>query len=179
MTTRHLRHLPVYSTILLSILYCWIIASSLWNYPHCLSYFNESIGGPLNGPNYLLGSNVDWGQDLRYLKWWLEKNQSGSGGCSLAYFGLFDPGRVGLADTMPIQAIEVENLETVNGLDGRTRRHEWAAISICLLKGDPMPARDGSQGPAQQMDKLTVSRLRKMEPSVIVGGSIYVFKLSP
>lgn len=44
----------------------WLIASSLWIYPHSLSYFNESIGGPLKGPTYLLGSNVDWGQDLIY-----------------------------------------------------------------------------------------------------------------
>lgn len=48
----------------------WIIASSLWIYPHSLSYFNESIGGPLNGPYHLLGSNTDWGQDLLYLKKW-------------------------------------------------------------------------------------------------------------
>jgi hypothetical protein len=45
---------------------CWFVSSSLWIYPHSLSYFNESIGGPLNGPRHLLGSNVDWGQDLRY-----------------------------------------------------------------------------------------------------------------
>lgn len=35
----------------------WFVASSLWIYPHSLSYFNESIGGPLNGPEHLLGSN--------------------------------------------------------------------------------------------------------------------------
>jgi hypothetical protein len=44
----------------------WLSASSSWVYPHSLSYFNESIGGPLNGAEYLLGSNVDWGQDVRY-----------------------------------------------------------------------------------------------------------------
>lgn len=46
---------------------CWILGSSLWFYPHSLSYFNELVGGPANGPRHLLGSNVDWGQDLRYL----------------------------------------------------------------------------------------------------------------
>jgi hypothetical protein len=45
----------------------WLVASSLWIYPHSLSYFNEAIGGPLNGAEHLLGSNLDWGQDLRYL----------------------------------------------------------------------------------------------------------------
>lgn len=46
----------------------WFVVSSLWIYPHSLSYFNEVVGGPLNGSEYLLGSNVDWGQDLCYLK---------------------------------------------------------------------------------------------------------------
>jgi hypothetical protein len=45
---------------------CWFLGSSLWFYPHSLSYFNESIGGPLNASKHLLGSNVDWGQDLGY-----------------------------------------------------------------------------------------------------------------
>jgi len=49
----------------------WSGASSWWVYPHSLSYFNESIGGPLNGPRHLLGSNVDWGQDARYLVDWV------------------------------------------------------------------------------------------------------------
>lgn len=46
---------------------CWVVVSSLFTYPHSLSYFNEAIGGPLNGHEHLCGSNVDWGQDLRYL----------------------------------------------------------------------------------------------------------------
>lgn len=49
----------------------WSVASSLWVYPHSLSYFNELVGGPRGGPRHLLGSNVDWGQDLFYLKRWL------------------------------------------------------------------------------------------------------------
>ncbi|MEM6484583.1 MAG: glycosyltransferase family 39 protein, partial [Pseudomonadota bacterium] len=53
-----------------SSLLLWFVASSLWIYPHSLSYFNESTRGPLNGANHLLGSNLDWGQDLRYLGDW-------------------------------------------------------------------------------------------------------------
>jgi hypothetical protein len=46
----------------------WLCTSSASLYPHGLSYFNESIGGPLNGYKHLLGSSLDWGQDLRYLQ---------------------------------------------------------------------------------------------------------------
>jgi dolichyl-phosphate-mannose-protein mannosyltransferase len=48
------------------------ILSSLFTYPHCLSYFNELAGGPRQGYRHLLGSNLDWGQDLLYLKRWCD-----------------------------------------------------------------------------------------------------------
>ena len=48
------------------------VGSSLWTYPHSLSYFNEFVGGPRNGGEHLLDSNIDWGQDLYYLKDWLD-----------------------------------------------------------------------------------------------------------
>jgi hypothetical protein len=50
----------------------WSVGSSLCVYPHSLSYFNELIGGPTRGHDYLLLSNIDWGQDLLYLKRWLD-----------------------------------------------------------------------------------------------------------
>jgi len=62
---RRCRMLFAPATIVTSLA-CWLITSSLCIYPHSLSYFNESIGGPLNGPEHLLGSNIDWQQDLIY-----------------------------------------------------------------------------------------------------------------
>src|SRR5205814_1095877 len=44
------------------------ITSSIACYPHSLSYFNELSGGPKQGSAHLLGSSLEWGQDLRYLK---------------------------------------------------------------------------------------------------------------
>lgn len=58
------------------LLLLWSVVSSLSIYPHSLSYFNESIGGPLNGPKHMLGSNVDWGQDLVYSNEWLAENEA-------------------------------------------------------------------------------------------------------
>jgi len=52
----------------------WLVASSLWVYPHSLSYYNQLVGGPDNGHYHLGNSNTDWGQDLTYLKKWLEEN---------------------------------------------------------------------------------------------------------
>lgn len=37
-------------------------------YPHHLAYFNGFVGGPQSGYRHLLGSSLDWGQDLLYLR---------------------------------------------------------------------------------------------------------------
>jgi hypothetical protein len=50
------------------------VASSLFAYPHSLSYFNEWVGGPQNGSHYLLHSSLDWGQDMYALSEWFHKN---------------------------------------------------------------------------------------------------------
>jgi len=49
-------------------------ASSLWAYPHGLSYFNELAGGPRNGYKHLAHSNTDWGQDVLLLKQWVDRH---------------------------------------------------------------------------------------------------------
>lgn len=49
----------------------WSVSSSLWMYPHSLSYFNELAGGPRKGGEHLLDSNIDWGQDLFFFRDWL------------------------------------------------------------------------------------------------------------
>jgi len=43
-------------------------------YPNYLSYFNESVGGPKNGYQYVTNSNADWGQDLKRLKVFLDEH---------------------------------------------------------------------------------------------------------
>lgn len=52
----------------------YTITSTLFVYPHQLSYFNNFAGGSENGYRHLLGSSNYWGQDLLLLKEWA--NQS-------------------------------------------------------------------------------------------------------
>ncbi len=47
------------------------VASSLRNQPHSLAYFNEAAGGPECGWKHMLGSSVDWGQELHLIDDWL------------------------------------------------------------------------------------------------------------
>ncbi len=58
-------------------------------YPNTLAFFNQAVGGPRNGYRYLADSNLDWGQDLKPLKKWMERNSVSH--INLAYFGTADP----------------------------------------------------------------------------------------
>jgi len=58
--------------------------------PHYLAYFNELAGGPANGYKDLVDSNLDWGQDLKNLKLWLDAHDIKDPIC-LSYFGKADP----------------------------------------------------------------------------------------
>jgi dolichyl-phosphate-mannose-protein mannosyltransferase len=56
--------------------------SSLYCFPHSLSYFNEMVGGPMRGHTHLgcvrEDSNIDWGQDLLYLRQWVNEHAEAS-----------------------------------------------------------------------------------------------------
>lgn len=78
----------------------WTVASSLWVFPHSLSYFNELAGGPAGGPAHLLDANIDWGQDLLNLKRWLDQHPEARH-LQLAYFGFVDPALAGIEYEVP------------------------------------------------------------------------------
>jgi hypothetical protein len=65
------------------------VVSSLSVYPHSLSYFNEPAGGPDRGHEYLVDSNIDWGQDLFYFQKWAIKH-SEIKSIGIAYFNFID-----------------------------------------------------------------------------------------
>lgn len=63
--------LPGLTVIVASL---WFVISSLSVFPHSQTYFNELCGGSMGGPKILLGSSVEWGQDLFFLKRWINKH---------------------------------------------------------------------------------------------------------
>ncbi|HUL73739.1 MAG TPA: glycosyltransferase family 39 protein [Vicinamibacterales bacterium] len=58
-------------------------------YPDNLAFFNVLVGGPDHGSEYLVDSNLDWGQDLKPLKQWMDANHVAH--INLAYFGTAYP----------------------------------------------------------------------------------------
>jgi glutamine amidotransferase-like uncharacterized protein len=67
------------------------VLSSLSVFPHSMSYFNEFAGGSDNGAKFLLGSDLDWGQDVYYLQDWQRTHPAAR------------PFRITLSGTMPLE----------------------------------------------------------------------------
>jgi hypothetical protein len=82
------------SHILIGIPLFLTAISSLHIAPHQLAYFNEFFGGPERGHYYLSDSNLDWGQDLKGLKAYMEKEKLPI--IYLSYFGTAPPSYYGI-----------------------------------------------------------------------------------
>jgi 4-amino-4-deoxy-L-arabinose transferase-like glycosyltransferase len=70
--------------------------SSVRSYPSYIAYSNELWGGPANTHKYLTDSNVDWGQQLKATKQYLD--QRGVKDCWFVYFaeGVVEPSYYGI-----------------------------------------------------------------------------------
>ncbi len=127
-------------------------------YPHCLAFFNQIIGGPGNGHRVLLDSNIDWGQDLKPLKRWMDANRVDR--INLSYFGNADPAYYGIhCAYLPGSPSFAASRITDPQLPG------YVAVSVQNLhdiRHDP-PAPD------------FYTPLLERTPAAVIGYSIYVY----
>ena len=101
-----------------------------WIYPHYLSYFNELAGGPRQGYQRLVDSNLDWGQDLKSLKTWLTKRGINEP-VNLCYFGTADPRYYGIPHVNLPGGYPFEMQQDFS----RARVPGYVAISATRLQG--------------------------------------------
>ena len=78
-----------FKILLISVLVFWYLLETLFIFPHFLAYFNQFVGGPKNGYKYVVNSNLDWGQDLKRLKKYIETHKIEK--IAVDYFGGGDP----------------------------------------------------------------------------------------
>jgi hypothetical protein len=138
----------------------WYAAGTLRQHPHHLAFFNELAGGASNGWRLLADSNLDWGQELKALKAWMDER--GVARIKLSYFGSADPGYYGIeCDMLPSAMSPRPPRVTRTLVPG-----DVVAVSVTNLQGvylDPE-------------DRRLMERLRALEPIGRVGYSIRVYR---
>lgn len=68
----YIRAVPKFLFVILLML--WLVIDAFLVYPHYLSFYNGLGGGARNGYAIAADSNYDWGQDLKRLAFYVEKN---------------------------------------------------------------------------------------------------------
>jgi hypothetical protein len=126
--------------------------------PHYLAFFNQFVGGPRNGYKYLVDSNIDWGQDLKGLKHWMDQHDVHH--VNLSYFGTADPDYYKINCTyLPGGPFFDEKRLSNPTLPG------FVAVSITNLRGVYF-----SEGTRDAYKPLL-----DMEPAAVIGYSINVY----
>jgi len=128
--------------------------------PHYLAFFNRFVGGPRNGSKYLVDSSLDWGQDLKGLKHWMDNNHVRH--INLSYFGTADPAYYKINCThLPGEPFFDEQWVTSPKLPG------LVAVSATNLRGVYFDERW----------RDFYQPLSETEPVAVIGYSIYVYRV--
>jgi len=147
-------------SLLLSL---WLALATLCIYPHFLAFFNPLGGGPENGWRTLADSNIDWGQDLKGLRAWMERE--GVERVRLAWFGTARPEYYGIPyDLLPGVPYGFA-LWTDPPFDPDAPEPGVYAISVSNLVGVAFP------------DPDLYAWFRQREPEAKVGYSIFIFEV--
>ena len=137
-----------------ALLLVWLVWGTLRIAPDHLAYFNELAGGPANGWKVLDDSNIDWGQDLKRLKPWMDAH--GVEEISLLYTGNASPEYHGIRYRVVPQ-------EEFRGAP----RPGWYAVSVqALIRG-----RHWERTRGWHTDWMT-----RYRPAGRIGYSIYLFR---
>lgn len=153
----------------LAVLAIWYLASSLSISPHYLAYFNEFARGPGNAGRYLADSNLDWGQDLKGLKRYME--QQGIERVWLSYFGMANPDYYGIRyDLLPGSTFPSRQRVRPDllGLERLPRLPGTVAISVTQLQGVYLPFLGVKPG--------YFEAYRDVRPITKIGHSIFVYR---
>jgi len=147
---------------LMGLLTLWFLVDVAKAYPYYLSYFNEFIG-TANGWRYVTDSNYDWGQDLKRLQLFAEREKIDK--IAVDYFGGGSP-RYYLGDRAVLW-------QSRQGNPAESGIH-WLAISVNTLQGARGRLHPGEpRNPEDEYQWLT----DPFQPYSRAGTSIFIYKL--
>jgi len=141
-------------TALAVFLGVWYLFAGLHVYPDYLAYFNELVGGPERGYKYLDDSNIEWGQDLKRLKAYMD--QHGVERIRLLYPWNASPEYYGIKG----QTV------TPDEWYGKPSPGVYAISTHALIRGQL----------SAEVQKVNSDWLRRYQPIDRVGYSFYIFK---
>jgi len=177
--------IPIYY-LLIAVLLGWYGFSSMSVFPYYLTYFNELAGGAENGHKYITDSNLDWGQDVKRLKNWINKYNTciETKSPETCMDKRTDLNQVPEEAKKPIEKIKVDYFGgAIVGyyLDGMQEEYHaqqgyevakdsWLAVSATFKQ-------QGQAIPVKGWDKPTDEYMWLMgiEPVTVVGNSIFVY----
>ncbi|MEX0819046.1 MAG: glycosyltransferase family 39 protein [Pirellulaceae bacterium] len=151
------------------------IASSLLAYPHSLAYFNEISGGPRNGSFHLLSSNIAWGQDMLYLKRWLDSHPEVRPLHLAAHCG-FDPRIAGVEFSIPPKQPIDEHGNIAADVSFQPPPG-WYAVDANMLRGYPYIIPDGAGG-RTEAHRPYFTYFQKMQPVARIGYSLFIYRVN-
>jgi len=139
------------------VLGIWYIAGTLGVFPNYLTYFNEFIGGPKNGYQYLVDSNLDWGQSLIELRSYMAQHHLGR--INLSATGFVNPAIYGVAyDPLP----PMQNPQPVVHFDPKPGQYYIGAQNLQI--GSPI-------------DHDVFGWFRERKPDELIGNAILVYNV--
>jgi len=148
----------------------WAVAAlaifeNLLIFPDYISHFNFVLGGPRQGIKYLGDSNLDWGQGLKQLSSWWEKE--GKPPVILSYFGTGSPQYYGIAYQGCMMSTPMRDGADI--INPANPEKEYFAVSATNLQGIYF-LNYGKGKP--------FTYFLSKKPVKICGSSIYVYDIS-
>jgi hypothetical protein len=168
---------PVSAAVIISL--AWVIVSSVLNYPHSMSYFNETVGGPKKGHYYLLDSNISCGQDLLLLRRWVDDHPEARP-LQLAVVSWVNPRLAGIDFGLPPVGPNKRLGSNYHGdPEELGPQPGWYAIDVNFLHSTEWPAPTGD-GKWQYIarDGPNFEYFLRFEPLARIGYSVYIYHIT-
>ncbi len=156
------RELRIFSLTIVLLL-AWGVFEQVRVFPSYLSYFNQLAGGPSGGRMFVTDSNLDWGQELKRLGDFVNKNDIPK--LQLDYFGWADP-----TYYMDGHFVPVHDSTYVDSRDFLRRNPAGGWIAVSATYFQHSISRDNAMG---------YRWLNAYTPVASIGNSMLVWHITP
>lgn len=146
----------------------WHVIEAARVYPHHLAYFNQIAGGPAGGYQWLVDSNLDWGQDLKGLAAYQRAHPQEP--LYLSYFGAAKPEYYG------IQAKYLPSFNPGNKRREVTSFNDVPSGALVAVSATSLQGLNFTEQTEPGWQAF-MARLKKSAPLTTIGHSIFIYRV--